>query len=864
MPTSLNIKQREVVEELDKNILLLASAGTGKTNTLAYRISNIIEKNRAKEEEILCITFTNKASKEMQERIERILKKNSNKVIIKTFHSFCFDILKKQAKKSTDIYTDFVIFDEEDCKEVIGTVNYFNFPLLSLQNFISLIKENIGMLNLYSDNSLKDYEEVIKRVYKEKYEEIKRICVSEEYSTNYNMINILEKEGAKIVQSYNSALYNNHGLDFNDLIIKVHQLFKDTTVVENLRRKFKYISIDEVQDTSYLEYEIIEKLFYGSNILLCGDQFQTIYQWRGSIPDLIIKDFTKKYNPKEIVFNENYRATKNLIDASFRYLKNTFSMEVEKVYKNQIKAVNNMDGEKICFNSLNNIKDEARFIFDEIKKLDIKDISKICILTRNNRYNTNLSKEFIRLNLNLPKEERLNFILIDEFRFFRRQEIKDIIATLKLCVNKYDSNSLKRIIKRFKFGISSKIIEIIESDIYKEVGISINDFIDKKTHIYGEKYSLLVKEFNNNNLIVFDVESTGVDTTKDEIIQIAAIKIDSQGKIIDKFQRVLKNNKSVMNSERVHGFSDEYLKVHGEDKIKVLKEFLEFSKEALIVGHNVQYDINILNSELKRNNLGSHSFLDFYDTLEIYRRFYPNLENYKLETLSRIFKIKNKPTHDAMDDILATADLLVIAIKDKIIPLAFERQMLTGKYLGNFKELSVKLEKLKEESKFKRPKDIIVKVIKEFNIKKLYEKEPQRIFRLREFYSISKELDDFRLSPEDSMIELLKVTSLSNGDMERILKNQSRIPIITVHQAKGLEFDYVFLAGMEENVFPSYQSIKSSNLKEEERVFYVAITRAKKKLYLTYSKSSNGKRNNISRFIFKIPKEFIKNISTEV
>ncbi|MBX7394824.1 UvrD-helicase domain-containing protein [Clostridium chauvoei] len=858
METILNKKQREVVEEIESNILLLASAGTGKTNTLAHRISNIIENNKAKSEEILCITFTNKASKEMKERIESIVNKDGENVIVKTFHSFCFDILKEEAKKNTDIYTDFIICDEEDCKEVIKTVNYYKFSLASLQNFIALVKEYKGIYDIYTEDSLKDYEKIIKRLYKEQSEKIKNICIGEEYSLDYNMMNILEKEGAKIVQSYNSALYNNHNLDFNDLIIKVHELFKDFKIIEGIRNKFKYISIDEVQDTSYLEYEIIEKLFYKNNILLCGDPFQTIYQWRGSIPNIIIKEFTEKYNPIKIVFNENYRSTKRLIEASFRYLKNVFSLEVEATYNNEIEAISNLNGEKICLKELNSIKDEANFIFSEIKNLKLTDVSKVCILTRNNKYNIDLSNELANINRSLDACDKLNFILIDEFRFFRRQEIKDVLAVLKLCTNKYDSNSLKRIIKRFKTGISLSAINTITSKDYKEVGINISDFIDNKTHVYGDKYGLLMKEINNDNVIVFDVESTGVNTTEDEIIQIAAIKINSKGEVIDSFEKLLKNNKSVRTSEKVHGFSDEYLKRHGEDKIDGLKEFLKFSKRAVVVGHNVQYDINILTSELKRNGLENPNFLDFYDTLDIYRRFYPNLPKHKLNTLSELFNINNKPTHDAMDDILATAELLLLAIKNKIKPLAFERQMLVGKHLESFTKLSLKLNNIIRLSELERPKNIIAKIIEEFEIKKLYEKEMQRVYRLREFYLIAKDLDNLNLSPQDAMIEFLKITSLSNGDMERILKGQARIPIITVHQAKGLEFDYVFLAGIQENVFPSYQAIKSSNLKEEERVFYVAITRAKKKLYLTYAKNSKGRRNNISRFIKNIPNEFIE------
>ena len=857
MPNILNENQRIVAETLDDNILLLASAGTGKTNTLAQRILNIIDSDKCLSKEILCITFTNKACTEMKERIEEMCIGRKIEVVIKTFHSFCYDVIKNEAKKMTDIYTDFIIFDEEDCKEIIKTVNYFDFSLGALQNFIGLIKEHRGIYKIYSDNPLQDYKKVIDKIYSEKEDKINSICITEKYSIDYKMKDFLKLEGHKIVQGYNSTLYNNHGLDFADLIVKVQELFKEESIGNYWRSKFKYICIDEVQDTSITEYEIIETLFKDNNILLCGDPFQTIYKWRGSTPEGIFKSYIEKYSPKEIVFNVNYRSTRNLINASYDYLKNAFKTEVKDTYHEDIKAISSEPGEKILLKGFESITEESQFIFNEIKAINPADISKVCILTRNNNYNIELSKEFTNLNVKLPKDERLNFILIDQFKFFRRQEIKDVIAFLKLCANKYDSNSLIRILKRFPMGIGAKTIEVIESKAYKQIGINITDFIDNNTHVYGDRYSMLMDELSKGNIIVFDVESTGVNTTEDEIIQIAAIRLDSEGNVTETFERFLKNNKSVKDSEKVHGFTDKFLSENGEKKEVILKEFLDFSRGCVIVGHNVGFDIAILNSELSRYSLEAPSFLDSFDTLDIYRRFHPNLPNHKLETLSREFKARNKPTHNALDDILSTAELLVRAINEDIQPTAFERQMYIAKHLKAFEEISYRLNEIIYESSNIRPYDLISKIIIDFDFKKIYSKEPEKIFRLREFYVVAKDLDDEKQSNQDSLLELLKTTSLSNGDMERILKKNARIPIITVHQAKGLEFDYVFLSGVQENIFPSYQSIKANDFKEEERVFYVAITRAKKKLYLTYSKHRGGRLQNESRFIRYIPEKYI-------
>ncbi|WP_288221140.1 3'-5' exonuclease [uncultured Clostridium sp.] len=866
----LNEEQALVINELEKNILLLASAGTGKTNTLSHRISNIIDSKKAKAEEILCITFTNKACFEMRSRIEEVVGESAKDITIRTFHSFCFDLIKSEAKKRSDIFIDSLVFDEEDCKEIIKECNFYNYTISKLQQFIELVKLEKTKLNISSKDLLKDYNIAVKSIFKFQTDKINSIC-SNRGKLDFKMKEDLERQGGALVMIYNSLLYNNHGLDFIDLTTKAKELLLDEDLVIYLKNKFKYISIDEVQDTSTLEYSIIEKIFGNNNILLCGDMFQTIYGWRGSEPDKILNLFKEKYNPKEIIFNKNYRSTKYITNASLSFLENAFNKKYNSIYKEKITANTEIEGKKIKIKKANTLREEARYIFDEIRDLDKnnEDISKVCVLSRDNNYNISLSREF--QNIIGYEGASFEFILVDQFKFFRRQEIKDIIAFLKLIANRYDNISLKRIVKRLPTGIGESTLNAIDSKEYREVGISLTDFIDENAKIYGEKYSLLIEEFQNDNIIVFDVESTGTDVTEDEIIQIAAIKINKQGKVIENFEKFLKNKKSVKSSFRVHGFSDEFLKENGEDKEKILKEFIEFSKDAVIVGHNVQYDINILTSELTRNNITGLRFKTFYDTLDIYRRFHTKLPNYKLETLSEIFSTENKPSHDAMDDILATKDLLVRAIEKDIIPTSFKRISLMSKHLKSFNKINDALNNLFSRANEKRPQDIIVDVIKGFNIKTLYsgrgseiEKEAsEKIDRLRDFYVLVKDLDDKSKSNRDSLLDIIKITGLSNGELENLIVNRinkKRIPIITVHQSKGLEFDTVFICGLQDGVFPSYMSLKSNNIEEEMRTFYVALTRAKQRLYITYHLYEEyGRENKISRFINFINKEHMDN-----
>lgn len=841
-----NEKQELIINEQEKNIVLIASAGTGKTNTLCERILRLIKDDKAKASEILCITFTNKAAKEMEDRIKKTLGGISGEVKIKTFHGFCYDLIKLKSKSDLGFFRDFIVFDEDDTLEIVKTINNKMLPDYNLHRFINLVKEESMKNNI-------DYKSALEYVFKEKVSDIDYICTINRYFDK-EIKGYLFSEGKEIIDSYNNMLIMNHGLDFNDLITKARELLEDETIVEYLSEKYKYINIDEIQDTSIIEYSIIEKIFKDNNILICGDIFQTIYGWRGSEPLKIINKFIKEYNPIEIIFNKNYRATENLNNAANEYLFKAFGQQVNSIYKEGIVSNSKSEGQAIYLKKTQSVYEEASFIYSEIKSLydKKKDISKVCILTRNNQCNIELSKELGNIHRG---KEAFEFILVDQFKFFRRTEIKDVLAFFKLMRNKHDTLSLKRIIKKFGFKIKPSVISEVEDRNLKEIGILVSDFVDIKTG-RGEYFSLLIEDLNKDNIVIFDVETTGVNVDEDEIVQIAAIKIDSKGNVLEKFEKFSAPNKSVGDSFHIHGFSDDFLKENGEEKRKVLRDFIEFSGDSTIVGHNVQFDINIFLSELSRNNMEKVEF-NSYDTLDIYRRFYPNLENYKLETLSKIFQTNHFPTHNALDDILATGELLVKALNEKIIPTSFERISYSQNFYLAFKLLREELDNL--TSLGDKPHDILAYIINRFNFKNYYSEE--KMERLRDFYSFLRDYCSQDEPGKDSILDILKLTALSSGEIENTVisrNNRIRIPIITVHQAKGLEFDTVFLSYLQDGKFPSYSAIKSNNLEEEKRTFYVAITRAKQKLYLTYNTDRGYYKGEKSRFIDYISDKYIK------
>ena len=406
-------------------------------------------------------------------------------------------------------------------------------------------------------------------------------------------------------------------------------------------------------------------------------------------------------------------------------------------------------------------------------------------------------------------------------------------------------------------------IRQINSEEYLNAGLRLSDFINANfTNEYYEPFADLIQAYFTKDIIVFDIEGTGTDIFTDNIIQLSAVRIH-KGKRIDSFNEYLKSEKSVGDSEKVHHISDDYLAKNGKNPQKVLMKFTEFIKDAIITGHNIRgYDMDILNQNLIRRGLSPINFEHInFDTLDLARCFYPNLPNHKLEYLSNLFNLDTKSNHDSFDDVLATWDLLHKMLEEKIIPTSKKRQEILSKQKQKFikpAELLINLrQKITADISLK---DLIVQIVKDFDLTRIYRAETidgrNRIENLRTLYRIAKkELSN--QSGINGIKELLQYATLSSSDLDALTVEKPKIPIITIHQAKGLEFKYEFLAGMNDDIFPSYFSTQNGYITEEEkRLFYVAITRAKKRLYI----SCSGKK---SRLLTNIPEQFIDNTTTK-
>ena len=237
----------------------------------------------------------------MKSRIESLVGQPAKAVEISTFHSFCFYVLQQEGKRDESLYTDVTIFDEEDCKELYLPYKPRNMRDMNFASLISMVKEYRSVYEFYSESLLDDYKRTIQRLEQEQSKQIEKLFY------NYNTLATEDlsdfwAHGHEWIARYDESLQSVHGVDFTDLICGVHRLFQNLDIRERWRSRYQYISVDEMQDTGSLEYKVMEMLWEGNHVLLCGDYFQTIYEWRGSDPLCLLEAFTRDFNPLKIKF----------------------------------------------------------------------------------------------------------------------------------------------------------------------------------------------------------------------------------------------------------------------------------------------------------------------------------------------------------------------------------------------------------------------------------------------------------------------------------------------------------------------------------------------------------------------------------
>ncbi|ADL69570.1 ATP-dependent DNA helicase PcrA [Thermoanaerobacterium thermosaccharolyticum DSM 571] len=419
----LNDRQKEAVVTTEGPLLILAGAGSGKTRVLTHRIAYLIKEKRVSPANILAITFTNKAAQEMKDRVESLLGYVGD-IWVSTFHSACVRILRRDIEK-IGYDKNFVIYDTQDQKSLVSDC----IKELDLNEKQYTPKSMLSAISKAKDKMISPDEYLL------------------EFGNDYR-----NKKVADVYKLYQKKLKKDNALDFDDIIIKTIELFKkDEGILRYYQDKFRYIMVDEYQDTNRPQYEFVNLLAKRyRNLCVVGDDDQSIYGWRGADIKNIL-DFEKDYpEAKVIKLEQNYRSTQIILDAANNVIDNNIKRKKKQLW------TDNKDGEKIIVCEVQNEREEANFIIDRIKDLiaNGRKYSDFAILYRTNAQ-SRIFEEACMMN-DIP------YKLVGALRFYDRKEIKDIIAYLRILVNPYDDVSLKRIINVPKRGIGESTVSALE------------------------------------------------------------------------------------------------------------------------------------------------------------------------------------------------------------------------------------------------------------------------------------------------------------------------------------------------------------------------------------------------------------------
>lgn len=421
MLSGLNEQQRQAVKHTEGPLLIMAGAGSGKTRVLTNRIAYLIREKGVAPWNIVAITFTNKAAREMKERVASLIGPEANDILMSTFHSMCVRILRRD----------------------IDRIGYSrNFTILDPTDQLSVVKQILKQQNL--DPKKFEPRTILGMIGSAKNE----LVTAKEYEKHAK--GPYEEVASKVYLEYTSQLKRNQALDFDDLIMLTIRLLKTVPeVLEYYHRKFQYIHVDEYQDTNRAQYVLVKLLSERyQNICVVGDSDQSIYRWRGA--DIAnILSFEEDYpNAKLIMLEQNYRSTKMILDAANHVIENNWNRKSKKLW------TENKTGEKIFYYNADNEHDEAYFVVDKIREAKRNGeftYADVAILYRTNAQSRVIEEMLVKSNI--------PYHIVGGTKFYDRKEIKDVLAYLRLIANPDDDISLQRIINVPKRGIGAATMD---------------------------------------------------------------------------------------------------------------------------------------------------------------------------------------------------------------------------------------------------------------------------------------------------------------------------------------------------------------------------------------------------------------------
>ncbi len=862
----MNPQQREGIVSVDGAVLLLAGAGSGKTRVITHRIAYLIQERGVSPDSILAVTFTNKAAKEMEERVTKILGHSTlAKPTLATFHSFCVRVLRRDIEAlrvgGKGLTKTFAIYDETDQQAVVKQA----LKRLGVDDKQLKPRVALGRIS-WAKNHMIDPQEYFLA------------------STNP-----LEEKIAHIFKIYRDELFKANALDFDDLLLETVRLLKTSSEVrERYNRKYKYLLIDEYQDTNRPQYELMRLLGKHGNVCVVGDEDQSIYSWRGADIKNIL-DFEKDFdNAKTIRLEQNYRSTQVILEGASAVV----AQNVQRKGKNL--WTSREGGSLIGYYEAPDGENEALFIADRIQKYmreagAQEDLPRCAVLYRTNSQ-SRLVEEALR-------RYGIQYHMVGGFSFYDRSEVKDLLSYLKLVQNPHDSIALGRVVNSPPRGIGKTTMDTLER-MALGTGLSTWDAISRAiedkllparalTALAG--FRKLIKDARAMlgpdfvGALIADAGGaadggspsiTSSDASEDESFDTAAYAGNESGESDDSFDFGFAEETPAPPTVTANDGGSEF-----DTSFNFGFDFGPSEEISTLTPENASQGAGEADSSaaLRNDNQGA---VDRSISMEAESPFTPASMKPPKGGKSRFGKdvIPEDASASVKPSFLAAAK----SSYNPFAPMPLSEEENEDERKKNQARITRIVEAQGGDAEqaneadaraFRKPGDpaTLPELIKFLNDRSGYiraleeEGTPESFSRIENLKELANAAQD-ATSRGETLAEFLDHAALvSDADQ---YSAEARVTLMTLHAAKGLEFPLVFLAGMEEGLFPHSRTLQDpTQMEEERRLCYVGMTRAMDTLLMTRARYRRRYGNDMpeasvaSRFLEEVPSKLVEDLS---
>nr|WP_315455554.1 3'-5' exonuclease [uncultured Prevotella sp.] len=861
---SLDKYQIPVVEASQGYHLVLASPGCGKTHILAERIRYARERG-VKYEDMLCLTFTNRAAREMTNRIQKVVGGDFSELMVGNVHRFCSKFLFEQGR----IPADSAIIDDEEAVSIIadyrnedeeGVTRDFNRykgyqTIIFFQHFIyQLEHQHPWKYYLHPESFTDDDREAVKHIcasQKIEYDEQAVVNIyhhAQEYMDEANAPGLDGKTADRIrvllwkmyyANCYARYKEENHLFDFEDLLLYTYDIYRSDPTC----KRYPWIQVDEVQDLNGMQLAIIDLLTAEDNpmVMYLGDEQQAIFSFMGAkVETLTLLKMRCKGNIHHL--QRNHRSPKYLLDVFNDYAEKQLKIDREllPLSDNDTKATSG----------------DLRIIHSSTIEAEHKDITTeaLSLYEQNKEERTavivSANSDADRISEAMT-EAGLTHFKVSGRDLFDTPDVKLLLAHLSVLSNEHNSIAWTRIMKGVRAFPSHALARRFNWKL-KQLALSPSDFLLYPESCYTAEF---LRAYNEEEIIVFDTETTGLNVFQDDIIEIAAIRIKG-GKVVgEPLDLYIETDKPILpmlgdKENPMYAIYHEKMST-GEllSPSDALQRFLAYVGTSPILAHNANYDYNILDNNLQRyckDTIQAHDIRCF-DSLKLIRLLAPSLHSYKLESLLETFHLAGVNSHQAIDDVKATVSLVRLcaekAREKQAQQVAFIRHpkvkpfanVLRSNYGECYREAVNRLYKLSTDHEPVLVSELSA-AYNAFRSDGLINDIPRLDYILR-YLRIDMLTDETvanALAPQLSQY-VMDINTLKEADFCNSKSILERIYVTTVHKAKGLEFDNVIIFDAADGRYPNAYNKTKQQDEEDARKFYVAMSRAKRRLFIAYA-----------------------------